>query len=235
METVYRIRLGFADTWLIKGDHGHLLVDSGPPGKMPLLIKRLSALKIAPADIKLAVATHVHFDHVGNTAQLQSRFGIQTAVGEKEVNLAASGRASLPGGSTPFSRTVVGLGHILPSRVLDRIMSYPAFTPDVVLKDGGNLEKFGFDAKVLSTPGHTDGSMSLVTAEGNAFTGDLCYNDAYFLRKTVRALFCADPQQVRRSFIKLLENGTITVHPGHGPGFDAGLLKKEVRNLAEGK
>ena len=45
--------------------------------------------------------------------------------------------------------------------------------PDLYLEDGYDLSKYGFDAKVVEIPGHSKGSIGILTANGDFFCGDL--------------------------------------------------------------
>ena len=44
---------------------------------------------------------------------------------------------------------------------------------DVVVKEDTDLRDYGVDARVLTTPGHTMGSISVLTSEGDCMIGDL--------------------------------------------------------------
>ena len=50
------------------------------------------------------------------------------------------------------------------------------FQPDVCLEDGDDLREYGFDAQVLHLPGHSNGSIGVLTAGGDLFCGDLLRN-----------------------------------------------------------
>ena len=40
------------------------------------------------------------------------------------------------------------------------------------MADGQSLKKYGFDAKIIHIPGHTKGSIGILTKDGNMFVGD---------------------------------------------------------------
>ena len=48
--------------------------------------------------------------------------------------------------------------------------------PDILIDNDTNLDYLGFAARILPTPGHTPGSLSVITADGEAFVGDLAIN-----------------------------------------------------------
>jgi len=49
---------------------------------------------------------------------------------------------------------------------------FECFQPDLVMEDEQELADYGFAAKVLHTPGHTKGSIAILTDDGKLFVGD---------------------------------------------------------------
>ncbi len=47
------------------------------------------------------------------------------------------------------------------------------FRPDFYLDEGIDLSEYGFEAEVLYLPGHSKGSIGILTAAGDLFCGDL--------------------------------------------------------------
>jgi glyoxylase-like metal-dependent hydrolase (beta-lactamase superfamily II) len=70
--------------WLLRGDEGTILVDSGfdpevgeRRGRTTICppLEALERLGVAPADVPLALLTHLHYDHTGNLRHLpEARF-----------------------------------------------------------------------------------------------------------------------------------------------------------------
>jgi glyoxylase-like metal-dependent hydrolase (beta-lactamase superfamily II) len=50
------------------------------------------------------------------------------------------------------------------------------FTSDLILEDGENLEGYGLKASILHLPGHTKGSIAILTEDGSLFAGDTFFN-----------------------------------------------------------
>ena len=59
------IQLGMNHCYLIK-EKGMIMVDAGVPKKFDEFKKQIETLGIEPAEIKLIVVSHAHFDHVGS-------------------------------------------------------------------------------------------------------------------------------------------------------------------------
>jgi glyoxylase-like metal-dependent hydrolase (beta-lactamase superfamily II) len=94
------------------------------------------------------------------------------------------------------------------------------FTPDVLLTDGADLSPHGLEATIVSIPGHSPGSIGVLTPEGDFFCGDLLTNTkgpALNSLLDVRDLANRSAANVRRLSVKV-------VYPGHGDPFPIGDL-----------
>jgi glyoxylase-like metal-dependent hydrolase (beta-lactamase superfamily II) len=74
----------------------------------------------------------------------------------------------------------------------------------------GFLRRLGIEGDILSTPGHSADSVTLVLDEGTAFTGDL----------TPPSLATDEARQaVEQSWASLRARGAKMIYPGHGPAW----------------
>lgn len=95
--------------------------------------------------------THAHFDHIGAVASFQ-RDGAKVYLHEDDIPLLrGSGNLAAMFGAT-----------------------LQAFEPDVVLHDGDVIEFGGEKISVMSTPGHTDGSVCYIWGDV-IFSGDTLF------------------------------------------------------------
>jgi metallo-beta-lactamase class B len=124
--------------YLIKGSGGHILLNTGLADSPPLILASLARLGVDPKDIRILLTNQAHFDHVGGFNAMQRATGAQVWATAGDAPLLESGGAADPGA---FER-------YLPVKV------------DRVLKDGETLALGGNRLKVLSTPGHSPGSVS---------------------------------------------------------------------------
>jgi hydroxyacylglutathione hydrolase len=86
---------------------------------------------------------------------------------------------------------------------------FDRFEPDLLLEEGQSLAAYGFDARILYTPGHSKGSISVLTDSGDLFCGD-AFNNVWG-----RILTSIDKDGLER----LRELRVETVYPGHGKPF----------------
>jgi glyoxylase-like metal-dependent hydrolase (beta-lactamase superfamily II) len=114
---------------------------------------------------------------------------------------------------------------------LARRMSFPPAHARLLFDDQGmSLAEFGIRGRVIHTPGHTLGSVSLLLESGEAFVGDL---GAAGRRGSSPRLSPAgnSPVQMVESWRKLLAAGARTVYPGHGPAFRAEAMRELLSDV----
>jgi len=91
---------------------------------------------------------------------------------------------------------------------------------EIFLEDGASLEPYGVDARVLLVPGHSPGSLAVVTAQGDAFTGDLFVNFSV----PSQPIYLADREAWQGSCERLQALSPSTVYVGHGEPFPGDKL-----------
>jgi glyoxylase-like metal-dependent hydrolase (beta-lactamase superfamily II) len=152
-----------ANVYLIKGEAGWVLVDAGMKGNAERLQKAFSDLGVDPRTIGLIVITHAHPDHYGELASLKRLTGAKVLAHRYEASFIESGR-----NSPIVAQTAKGwlINAISPKWKME---STPVET---VLDDELDLAEFGVGGKVVCTPGHTAGSLSIVLEDGSVLVGD---------------------------------------------------------------
>lgn len=225
MESITQIRLRHTNIWAIKEKDAYLLVDAGRPGDGRRLITALADRGIPVLSVRAVVLTHAHFDHVGCAAVLQKAAGAAIVAPALWANLMEKGDWVLPEGRFPAARAVIALGRRLEGP-LKKATRYRPFTPDVAISGEMSLGAFGFSARVIPTPGHTPDSVSVLTDDGHAFVGDLCYNELPAIFKTRHPPFLMNQGEMHRSWDLLLASGARVIHPGHGRSFHARELSR---------
>ena len=96
------------------------------------------------------------------------------------------------------------------------------FKPDFYIKDGYDFTGYGFDAKVLHLPGHSKGSIGILTTDDNLFCGDLFIN----MNQPTPTSLVDDSEKLNVSIEKLKGLKINTVYPGHGKSFPMSSFTK---------
>jgi glyoxylase-like metal-dependent hydrolase (beta-lactamase superfamily II) len=214
MPSLHCLKLSKSNAFLLIGDKP-ILIDSGSPGDLPALERELRKAGVTLAGIELLVLTHAHFDHAGNAAAIRERSGCKVAAHELERVFLENGR----------NAAIVPVG--LMAKLMNPFMNVPfaATAVDMVLQDSFDLKPFGVDAHILSTPGHTPGSVSVVTAEGEAVVGDLVGGGLllglFFPDMPRHHYWMASRDEVRASLKKLFARGIVKIYVGHGGPLNA--------------
>ena len=196
------------NSYLIKTDAGYFLIDTGMKKTRPRIEEELVKEGCNPGDLKLIILTHGHLDHIGNAAYLRDKYGSKIAMHGDDVRMAESGDMFIDSKGLMVS-VVGGLMKLL------GLSGYERFTPDVYLDDQQDLSEYGLPAKVLYTPGHSNGSISLLTEEGALFCGDI-YGNA---KKPEVTTLIQDQNDLDASVNRINGLDVHRVYPGHGSKF----------------
>lgn len=193
MLKIYKILpMGFASNSYLLTNDGETAVAIDP--SQPRVLKRAEEKGFK---ITAVLLTHGHFDHVGACFALsEAGVPIYCAAAEKE----------LVNGENSMYREYGA--------------PMPVFNVKPILKDGDKITLAGIEFSVLSTPGHTAGSVTY-RVENNLFTGDTLFEDS--VGRT--DLPTGNWDDLEKSVKKLYAlKGDYYVYPGHG---EDTMLEKE--------
>jgi glyoxylase-like metal-dependent hydrolase (beta-lactamase superfamily II) len=206
-QEIKTINLGGVNCYLVKNDTGFILIDSGLSNKRAKLEKELESAGCQPGNLRLIVLTHGDSDHSGNCAYLCEKYAAKIAMHPAETKVVERGDMLLSRKRSPF----------LASMILSffRLNKSDRFKPDFAIEEGYDLSGYGFDAKVLYLPGHSLGSIGILTGSGDLFCGDLLVNTD----KPARNTLVDDPEEFNASVERLSSLEIKTVYPGHGKPF----------------
>ncbi len=207
---IHTLFTGVANTHIITRAWGVVIVDAGMPRQAQRILAKLRALGHAPQDVRLILLTHGHIDHVGSAPALKRLTGAPIALHRGDAWLVATPDLKIPPGRNALIRA--GNALIKPFGFLARI---EPFVPDVTLEAGQALGEFGLEARIIHTPGHTAGSVSIVFDDGQMIIGDALLN----LLRVSLPLVGEDFTAARESVWKIRALRPRVCHTGHGRAF----------------
>jgi hydroxyacylglutathione hydrolase len=223
--TIHPIPMGPVNGYVVRGE-GIIMIDGGTPGQADDFLTGLERASIQPEEIQLIVVTHSHWDHIGSARQIKETTGAQIAAHQLEKDyLEKSVHPPPPPPVTRWGRVLIKLIAMSASSA-----DIPTTDVDVVLGDDGlSLAEYGIPGRVIYTPGHTSGSVSVLLETGAAFVGDLAMNGFPLRLSPGLPIFAEDLGQVKESWRTLLDAGAETVYPGHGQPFLADVIRKALQ------
>lgn len=228
-QEIRTINLGGVNCFLVRTGDGFILIDTGFSTKRTELEKELASAGCKPGNLKLILLSHGDVDHTGNAAYLREKYGARIAMHNDDSGMVERGdmrwnRKARPDRVSILGRFIITvLGRIMP--FFERSSKFDTFKPDMYVEDGHDLSSHGFDAKVIRIPGHSKGSIGILTTGGDLYCGDLFAN----IGKPAPHFMIDDLAAFNASVEKLKSLGTNTVYPGHGKPFSTELFMRNYR------
>ncbi len=124
--------------FLIAGDEGHVLVNTGLASSAPLIRSSIEGLGFRYEDLKILLNMQAHYDHVAALAQIQRETGAEVWSTAADKPLLESG------GETDYLPGIQGFEPVEVARTIE---------------DGETLGLGDIELKVILMPGHTRGSV----------------------------------------------------------------------------
>jgi glyoxylase-like metal-dependent hydrolase (beta-lactamase superfamily II) len=233
-QEIIRLDLGAVNCYLGKTENGFFLFDTGGhivmdkefSNRQEALQRELTKAGCNPGNLYLAILTHGDNDHVCNAIFVRDHYRAKIAIHADDLNLVEN-----PGIEDLLSsfryksliyKAIFKMMHKTIFRVSKKVLDvFERFTPDILIDENFRLSDYGFEGQVLHLPGHTPGSIAILTASGDLIAGDIFAN----MGKPGVALNAMDHKRMAES-IKMLKPFRIhTVYPGHGKPFPFTELK----------
>ncbi len=204
---------GLLYTYLVLGLRP-ILVDAGMPGKSAQILSAIAKQGVNPKDLALIFLTHGHIDHFGSAQELRKETGAPIAIHTRDVEALRRGRSSV-------SQPVGFFGRVFNRTPLPHA-TVPGFEPDIIFTEEQSLDAFGLQGRIIETPGHTPGSISIFLANGELLAGDLLAGGLGQGLLPFRQHHPAHPpfqenfEQVRQSIEKIVQLAPTKIYVGHG-------------------
>ena len=217
------IKVGVDNCYIIKHE-GTILVDGGMPGKFNKFSKGLKDIGINPKEIKAIVITHCHWDHIGCTKKIKDMTGAKVVVQEYEKDILVKGEMAMPPSVTRWGKILA----VLLKSWSKKFSIEPSEVDIVIGEEDYSLEEFGIKGKIVFTPGHSPGSISVLLDSGEAFVGDMAMNGLPLTIGPNLPIFAEDMSALKNSWRKLIDKGAKRIYPAHGKPFPVEKLVKKV-------
>ncbi len=216
---IHTVHLGISNGYIIK-DKGTIMIDCGCPKKGKKFIECANKYSIQPGDISLIIITHGHWDHTGSAREIKDLTAAKIAMHRNEKDWLENELKYLPPGVTPWGRFFAGAMNLLMP-----FIHVPAADVDITLgKEDFLLTDFGILGKIIHTPGHSSGSVSVLLDTGEVFVGDMAMDTLPLQRTPGLSDFAEDLELMKESWRKLLKLGAKKIYPAHGAPFSSDII-----------
>ncbi|TDH23511.1 MBL fold metallo-hydrolase [Segetibacter sp. 3557_3] len=184
---VFNVGNNAVNLYLLDSGTHLLLVDCGFPGQLSSLGRCMRTRGYKMRNIDYLLVTHFHIDHAGLIQELKKE-GVKFLLIETQQPMISTMELMA---ARKWAYTFLDLS--------DNLMMPVGSSRDF-------LKQLDINGTIISTPGHTDDSITLVLDSGEAFTGDL----------PAEHLAADEQSPMRLSWTKLRAAGASVIYPGHG-------------------
>jgi glyoxylase-like metal-dependent hydrolase (beta-lactamase superfamily II) len=235
---VHKFESGPFNWYLIEENGRFTLVDAGFPGHYRVFKNGLESLGKSSKDIEAIVLTHAHADHIGFAEKVRKETGVPVFVHSEDAKMAYRPLqlpwfGLLSNAWRKYTATMLGVA------MINGVFTLPHLTKVETISDGQVLDIPG-RPRVLHTPGHTNGEVSLLLEDRNIIiTGDTLVTRNLLTGELgqpqiVNPILTNNYKQAMRSLDLLKEVGHVTMLSGHGSPW-VGNMKEAVNIALENK
>ena len=244
------LHLSATNDYLVETGNGFLLVDTGYEEDWPLFERQLRAVGVSLAQISHLFLTHHHDDHCGLLGKItQANPQIRVVMSGQAKDLLLAGENDRTHGGGMINRQIqrlwifkqgylsIKLGRWVDKNNHLEFPVYRARAQDILISRDTRLKEIGIDldAEILTTPGHSVDSISLLLDCGACFVGDAAANFLQMAGTHYCVIFVTDLDEYYKSWEKLLAWPVRTIYPAHGKPFPAEKLAENLhKNTSAG-
>lgn len=229
MKKVVQYQRGFSNGFFVIDGKSVLAVDCGCAYGADAWLSACQEYHIELSSIRLIVATHGHGDHFMNMPVMRKLTGAPILCHKLAKQAMEQG---LYPDVVPRNRIGREITAHQESGAAPWPWKYqPEFSPDLVTEGEVDLKPWGISGKLVETPGHAEGSYSVVLDWGDVICGDIVVEAPPGSGSCGLAYFAQDPTagEVLFESVRTILASGVTFYSGHGGPF----RKEEVQQALE--
>ncbi len=183
------------NSYLITNKKEAIIID---PFESKEILKEIKDYKI-----KYIILTHGHIDHILAVNELKEKTNAKIAIHRDDLDLLNNENENM---SISFN------------------VKLKKITPEIILEDNQVLELENKKLKIIHTPGHTQGSISILV-DNNLFSGDTLFESSIGRTDLPTGSLEQEINSIKTKLLTLPEDTII--YPGHG---EKTTIKQEKEN-----
>jgi hydroxyacylglutathione hydrolase len=212
-QEIITVNIMGVNCYLVRAGEGFVLIDTGFSFRRGAIERELEKAGCIRGSLRLIIITHADTDHTGNAVYFRDKFDTLIAMHQAES-------AATEKGNLRFNRKLSKISTRIMARLVFNLpyaglTKSGRFRPDLYIEDGYDFSEYGFDARALHLPGHSIGSIGILTAYNDLFCGDLLKSNG----KPSKNSLVDDSSDMNASIERLKGLKIRKVYPGHGRPF----------------
>lgn len=188
---IFNVGSKSVNLYLLISETHRLLIDAGFPNSINELGRQMRKTGFKIREIDFLIVTHFHPDHAGAIQEVKNR-GVKFVLFNIQQLFIK-----------PMEDMMVGKWPYTPLERNDNMVKKLDSSREF-------LKRIDIHGRIISTPGHSEDSISLILDSGEAFTGDL----------TAEHLLMEEMENEKNTWEKLKKLGVTHVYPGHGTCYE---------------
>jgi hydroxyacylglutathione hydrolase len=225
---VQPVKFGHSNVYFIRTEDGHILVDAGMPGDTEKLDEVFATAGVEPSSIRLIVVTHGHVDHMGLLAYAKETTGATVL-----CHQSLSGKLAIGEIEVPVAQNLIGhfLNFMTGIQEMTGGADIEGVNADIVVDDVFDLSEYGISGKIIHTPGHSQGSISIILDNGETLVGDMVRDVGD--GEIGPGMFYEDKETLIASLEEVALFESRTIYLSHGNTIDNTGLNNAIATLKE--
>ena len=221
---IYQLLSVRSNVFLVKSNQTTALIDTSISLNWNRLQRRIKKLGVTKIDYLFL--SHTHFDHAGNAAKIKEKYGARVIVHHLEAENVTTGQNRLPVGTLYYSKMIIQIFETF----FKKNFGYQPCTPDLIWNHQPIFENRELDWQIISTPGHSIGSMSLLVDHEIALVGDAMFGMS---KNSIFTPFAEDVPQLVATWGEFLKTPCSLFIPAHGWSISRTKLEQNYSNYTQ--